>query len=646
LRILSRVSCDTKQSGVYITVSGDYKPGRVTATVTDLVVPANGLAIRIERRYDSLEASHSSDFGYGWSLGTRIDLEVNGYSDVTFTLGGRRRTFYFEPIPLTGMGIPLYRAFYAPEPGLHGTLVATSDTCDGGVLIGNAGIYSCNLGVNGSWDIYQDHVFNYLYTDPSGTRYSIGGDGTLQSIVDRNGNTLTVTAAGISSSTGLSVPFLRDTQGRITQITDTLGNMYSYGYDPSTGDLTSVTYPGIPIPATFQYSSHLLTQEKDRNGNVAGISTYDPVTGRLQTITDEMGNLTQMAYDTSTNTTTITNPDGGKIVTVSDANGNPLSVTGPLPGQTTAYTYDANQNLLTKTDALGNTWSYTYDANGYQTSQTDPLGNSSSKVYNQYGGPVTITDPVGNVQNITYDANFNPSAIADSMGAAGGAVFDSSGNITSMTDANGKISKMTYDPQGNVAGVTDPLSRTASAVYDVLGERKSLTDSMNNTTTYAYDPAGRLTGTTYADQSTTSVQYDGDGNVTVRTDALKRQTIYTYDNANRLTNTAYPDGTSTSTSLYNWRGQPVTQTDQAGHVTQNVYDLAGQLTQTTTALGTPDAAVTQYSYDLAGRRISTTDARGNVTKSIYDDAGRLAQTVNALGQATTYTLDAAGGRPR
>jgi len=42
-----------------VVVTGEYKPGRITATVTDLVVPAKGLAISIQRRYDSLERGTS-----------------------------------------------------------------------------------------------------------------------------------------------------------------------------------------------------------------------------------------------------------------------------------------------------------------------------------------------------------------------------------------------------------------------------------------------------------------------------------------------------------------------------------------------------------------------------------------------------------
>ena len=57
------MSGQQQYSLVLVTVAGNYKPGRVTATVTDLVVPATGLAINIQRTYDSLNAGTSGDFG-------------------------------------------------------------------------------------------------------------------------------------------------------------------------------------------------------------------------------------------------------------------------------------------------------------------------------------------------------------------------------------------------------------------------------------------------------------------------------------------------------------------------------------------------------------------------------------------------------
>ncbi len=207
-----------------MTVAGDYKPGRVTAAITDLTVPAPGLPIKIERTYDSLTRSAAGDFGYGWNLGVSIQTDVGPMGDVTLTLNGRRRTFYFTPA-----ANPIFSYWYVPaytaEPGLYGSLANTGDNCTGVMQrIGNA--WQCAVDNAGS--MYQPT--GYRYTDPYGRVYTIGANGSLQSVQDVNGNTLTVTSAGITSSTGLSVPFMRDAQGRITKITDPLGKEYMYTY--------------------------------------------------------------------------------------------------------------------------------------------------------------------------------------------------------------------------------------------------------------------------------------------------------------------------------------------------------------------------------------------------------------------------------
>jgi len=61
-----------------------------------------------------------------------------------------------------------------------------------------------------------------------GRAYTIDGNGNLQSVQDVAGNTLTVTATGITGSNGLNVPFLRDGQGRITQITNARETVHVY----------------------------------------------------------------------------------------------------------------------------------------------------------------------------------------------------------------------------------------------------------------------------------------------------------------------------------------------------------------------------------------------------------------------------------
>ncbi len=221
-------------SQVLVTAVGDYKPGRVTATITDLTVPAPGLPIQIQRTYDSLTRGTSSDFGFGWRLGVNIQTTISPAGDVTLTLNGRSRTFYFTPPPNS-----VFTAYYTPqytaEPGLFGSLVNTGDNCNG-VLIKVGNIWEC--AINNAGSVYQ--AAGYQYRDPYGRVYTLGSDGTLQAVRDLNGNTLTITPAGIASTNGLSVPFVRDTAGRITKITDTLGNVYLYGYDTS-GNLSTST---------------------------------------------------------------------------------------------------------------------------------------------------------------------------------------------------------------------------------------------------------------------------------------------------------------------------------------------------------------------------------------------------------------------
>ena len=190
-----------------VSVAGNYKPGRVTATVTDLVVPATGLAINIQRTYDSLNAGTSGDFGYGWNLGINVNLVVDNLGNVTFTLGGQRKTFDLTPAmpPCSGLVclFPYYYVAYTPEPGLHGTLNDGGPACPLEILVPDGSLWDCHGG--GQYTPTQ-----YIYTDPNGTSYTISAAGNLQSMQDRSGNGLTITPSGITSTTGLSVPFVRD----------------------------------------------------------------------------------------------------------------------------------------------------------------------------------------------------------------------------------------------------------------------------------------------------------------------------------------------------------------------------------------------------------------------------------------------------
>ena len=650
---------------VLLTVAGNYKPGRVTTTVTDLVVPATGLAISIQRNYDSLNAAISSDFGYGWSLGITTNLTVSPQGDVTFTLGGQRRTFYFQPQPI-GFPFDEFQAAFTPEPGLHGTLTDSAQGCPLDVVALDGSLWVC--GNAGGGGVYNPP--GYIYTDPSGTKYTINANGTLQSVVDRTGNALTVTSSGITSSTGLSVPFVRDSSGRITQITDPQGNKYQYAYD-NAGNLASVTYPNITQPSTYTYdTNHLYIGGTDARGNVLPSTQYYP-DGRLQSVTDALNETTSYAYDLTTNTTTIAYPpdasgSSGTARMVYDNYGMLLSSTDPL-GHTTTNVYDSNHNLTSVTDPLGHTTSYTYDSNGNRTSttypQTTPGTNTTSyEQYNQYGEPTSTKDELGNVRTFNYDGNYNPQSVTDTINGSPAVLasflFNSDGTPQAGTigyDISinpSKASQFTYDSNGNMASRTDALGRTASYTYDSLGHKIMMIQPLPNsntslaaaTTTYTYDALGNLTQTAAPLGRTTSSTYDANGNKITDTDPLGHITTYQYDALNRLTTTTYPTQPSTTTTrTYDFRNNVVDETDRAGHITHYAYDLAGRLTSLTMAYGTSNASTTTYAYYNDGRKQSETDALGHATTYTYDAAGRLTALAGVKGNVG-YGYDAAGNR--
>jgi RHS repeat-associated protein len=640
----------TQTSVIVLSVVGQNKPGRMTKTVTEFTVPLAGIPITITRTYDSLERNTVGDFGYGWKLGTTVNLTVDAHQNVTFNFNGQRKTFYFRPQPSSFWFAWLLTPIYVPEPGTYGSLI--SDGCSG--LMGVQGTWQCFSG--GS---YQPTVF--AYTDPVGRTYTITAAGQLVSIKDLNGNTLTVTRDGITSSAGNTViPFVRDGQGRITQISDLNQppKLYTYSYDAS-GNLSSVQYPELTSPATYAYfSDHSLKTETDPRGNATD-NTYRS-DGRLETVKgptvlDTNGNpvrYTTLYEYPATNTTRITNPDNGVITRVDDAYGKPLSITEQVDAstsRTTTYQYDAKENLVQMNDPLVHWTKYTYDANGFQTSVQLQGLPANSVTYNEFGGKTSETDAAStNAITTTYDSNFLPVQVTDLLNGAGTFVstfaYDDMGSIKTYTDGNHKTTTFNYQyPQGYLQSKVDALNETTSYAYWPMGNVKTVTDPRGKVTQYFYDGLERLNRVIDANNVTKQIVYDNNGNKTDETEALytsiQRNTHYDYDALNRLSKITYPD-TTTKQFFYDFRGNKTKEIDQLGRVTMYAYDLAGQLRTVTYAFGTPDAGTISYAYYLDGRQQTVTDELSNVTTNFYDPAGRLTSIQDALHNSTSYGYDA------
>ena len=615
---------NTQASLITLTVIGENKPGRFTKTVMDMRVPVAGMAVTINRVYDSLKRGEVGDFGFGWALATNVDLSVDPSSNVTFTFNGQRQTFFFSPKPGPFPFTFLLTPNYVAQTGFHGTL--TSDGC--GLLI-NQGGFTCFLG-----GAYQPTT--YTYTDPYGRIYVFGADGAMKSVQDLNSNVLTFTPNGIvSSAGGITVGFIRDGEGRIVQITDPNGNSRSYTYDVA-GDLVAVNKPGLALPVTYEYTAdHLLIKITDPRGNSAS-STYYP-DGRQKTAVDELGNVTQYAYDTVNNTITTTNPDGGVTIRTNNSFGKMIKYQDPL-GRITAFTYDANQNVSSRTNPLGKTYSYTFDGNGNLTSSSDPLGNTTTKTFDGIGRLTQVTDALGQIKKFQYDNQGNATGLSDSLGTLITATWDSKGNRTSFSIPNGAIAKFTYDSFGNPVSVTDHGGFTSNRQFDDMGRWTGMTDAKHGSMAMQYDALGNYAQRRDPLGNLLNYTYDSDGNLAKEVDPKGNVFTHEYDAANNLIRTNFPDGSSVSTT-FDFAHRPISRTNESGVVTKYVYDTAGQLVSVTEGAGTGDAASISVAYDAAGRVSQLTDSNGNVSKLTYDDADRVTSVRDALGRTTTVTYD-------
>ncbi|MCP4301378.1 MAG: type IV secretion protein Rhs, partial [Gammaproteobacteria bacterium] len=651
------------QESIAVIVDGQIKIGNFSVTLEDLSIPVTGIPVRITRTYDTRRKHERLDFGYGWSIdyqnvqvtetrvpgvAWRLNEYRSGFQNSTINfcvqpLGqpqvvvnlpdGDIETFDVRAEPECQLYIPRIDVQMAFEP-TSGTTASLELQGDPVLRLANGNLVEIGESVDQGIDPSL-----YKLTTKSGMTYLLDQDFGITRVIDINDNTLTYSDDGIVHSSGKSIDFIRDAQGRITRITDPMGQAINYGYtnagdlDTSTdreGNTTTYEYDathgltdlidplGRPIIKNFYDADGRLEAQEDNDGNRTGF-VHD-LTGRTSEVTDRLGRITQFAYDVR-----------GNVTSEVDALGN-----------LTSYTYDVDDNQTSQTDALGNLSMATWDDQRNQLSQIDELGRDTSFTYNQWGKELTITDAKQRSYRNTYDVVGNLLYISMPGGYNAGSLrLNVKGLVTRMWDTYSKTTDFTYDDDGNKLTEIDSLGNLTTFTYDdngnVLTETVQRTiDGLltDETTTFLYDALDRVIQTTDALGNVTQMVYDAVGNKVQDIDALGRVTDYTYDPFRRMTRTDYPDGSFTSMT-YDAEGNLATETDANGYTTSYVYDALNRLTITTYA----DSTTTQTSYDVIGRVLTETDARGNVTTYGYDAAGQRINTTNALSEETSFTYD-------
>lgn len=452
---------------------------------------------------------------------------------------------------------------------------------------------------------------------------------------------LTSTAAYATSCTGAACD-------RPVSITDPLGATTDYGYDSSSGLLTSVTAPpattGAPRAQTrYGYTSlgsvPVLTSISSCQTSAAPscVGTADEV-------------KTTVSYNSNLLPTSISSGAGDGSLT-----------------STTATTYDAVGNVSTNDGPLSgsaDTTTYRYDADRQQVGviSPDPDGLSILKrravrtTYNS-DGQVTVNE-IGTVNGTsdsdwsafvsaqqstsTYDTNARKTKDVVSAGGTPYSVaqysYTAIGQLecsalrmdstawsslpssactlaTSVSAEPDRIGKTTYDAIGrptktqSAYGTADQ-SDDATGTYSDNGKLTTLTDAVGNKTTYEYDGFDRLSKTRYpslpSGSGTSSatdfeeLSYDAGSNVTVRRLRDATSIGYSYDALNRLITKDLPGSEPDVTYGYDLLSRPVSAATTAQTLSFGYDALSRNLTQSG-PLGTVTSA-----YDIAGRRTRLT----------------------------------------
>jgi len=599
-----------------INVGAGFKPGRLLFASADATLPVAGIPLSFGRIYDSLEAGphgdSSGDFGPGWRLSLSASVRdsaaesplpdnpmsfmlVEPFSNDTRVYvvkpNGERVGFTFAPKPRGFPSLFQFDVHFEPDPGVTDTLRAV----DGPDVVWALGAGYADFIVPYNPSIYELETADRVV-------YVISETEGLLEVRDALGGTLTVSPDGVVSSRGLSVDYLRDGDGRITEIVlppvapGAERGRLLYAYD-AIGNLVSVTDLAGGI-SRFEYNNpdypHHLTTIIDSLGNTVSQHIFDadgraiatcpadgdPLTldgctqfgfdlaGGFETIFDGRGFRSELyyneagllsarrdwidqvewieqlwIYDERGRLLEYVDAEGGRRLSTYDEQGRELTRVFP-GGQTATWTYgDCGRDWVSLTDALGNTSQRQFDDNCRIRFLTDPLGGVTEFQYDENGQRTAVIDPVGQTWSFEYNDLGLMTKMTDPSGAVETRAYNGLGLEVSRVDRSGQEIQMVYDEAGRL------LTRTAVGTgqsyaweYNVRGliTRESGPDSL---LAFEYWPTGRLRQVDFSGPDApswwVSYEYDGNGNTSLVTDSLGGQASHEYDGINRMTAVTY-----------------------------------------------------------------------------------------------------------
>lgn len=547
---------------------------------------------------------------------------------------------------------------------------------------------------------YTDGTDDYTglkvtYQDGSTRQYPIGltKDGFVTALViDENGHKKSAWSIGNTTANYNLVVKSSEGDG-LTSLT------FSYGLDPNTGDIASVTVTdsqggrhGYNMASQLGHNQPSVDMRQwgvlhddgswEYRGSDGGLQESYDANNNIKQFTDYNGNVTRYTYDLTRNLETQRIEAAGKPeqrtinTRWSTAFRQPEVIAEPLKRTTFAY-YD-NGSLHSRTEqastdadgskgfdatltGLAHTWTYTYNTVGQVLTSQDPNGNTTTYAYDPSGNGnlLTVSNPMKQVTTLGgYDGSGRVGTITDPNGIVTTLQYDLRGRVHEIDRSAGSlIAKTVYDyyPTGQLKQTTGPDGEVLAYTYDTAHRLTQITDSLGNQITYTLDAAGNRKTTQVTDPKGTlarSVQATFDAysrlDTTTRGDSFPSQYFYDGNGNPRTDNIliATPNGSTSvheNTRTYDALNRPISERingvqGQPGYQGQSTYTYDGQshLTQVTDLRGLP----TTYTVDGLGLVSTATSPDSGNTSYTYDLNGNTLTVTDAKQQTTTYTYDA------
>lgn len=431
---------------------------------------------------------------------------------------------------------------------------------------------------------------------------------------------------------GVVTSFTYDSAHRLTDITDTQGNIMHYTLDASgnrTGEQVRTASGTVLKNQTSKYNTlgQLIAVIDGLNQTVFSANYTDSYDGddNLVHSVDALGYQRKIGFDALNRLSNINqNASGTDMATANastsiqhDALDNIISVQDP-DGLTTASTYDGLSQLKQLQSPDAGLTTDTFDAAGNRLVHTDAKAVTSTSAYDALNR-VTSTFYTDTTLNVSYK-------------------YDET-NSTTGCAASSPIGRLTRVVEGTV---------TTTFCYDGRGnviQKKQATSTSTDTTLYTYTLANRLSGISTPDHTAINYAYNTDGQVSGVTVTPAGNTA---SSPTVVSNIVWlPFGPISSYTLGN--GQTVTRTYDANYRLTDLVsapftlhlsrDVMGNVNGIGPSVGaTP--ATESYQYDPLYRLNAVVEANGSTFESYtYSKTGdRLTKTTSGLASgAYGYT---------